>query len=86
MLKLYRMLAVNNYRAAANTGIVLNNDRIEMRFLKQPFTLSFRCQIDSNEVSCSKLKPGLCNRQKIEIIESTVSPQLPHKRGTNFLG
>ena len=60
-----------------------------MLFLKQPFILPFLCRksattcwIDSYEVLNSKLKPDLCNCLETEIIESTVSPQQPHKRGT----
>ena len=51
-----------------------------MLFLKQPFIWPFfhhksaiTCQIDSNKVSSSKLKPDLCNCGKIEMIEFTAS-------------
>ena len=62
-----------------------------MLFLKQPFILPVLChksaticQIDSYKVSNSKLKPDLCNCVKTEIIESTVPPRQPHKRGAIF--
>ena len=52
-----------------------------MQFLKQPLILPFlchrsaaTCQIDSNKVSNSKLKPDLCNYVKTDIIESTAPP------------
>ena len=61
-----------------------------MLFLKQPLILPFlcyksstTCQIDSNKVSNSKLKPNLCNCVKTKMIEST---QQPRRWGTNFLG
>ena len=44
------------------------------------------CQIDSNKVPNSKLKPDLCNCVKTEIIESTAPPQWPHLLGTIILG
>ena len=63
-----------------------------MLFLKQPLILLFlchksatTCQIDSNKVSSSKLRPDLCSCVKTEMIESTTPPQQPHKRGTIFL-
>ena len=63
-----------------------------MPFLKQPLILPFlchksatTCQIDSYKVSNSKLKPYLCNCVTAEMIESTASPQQPHKQGDNFL-
>ena len=43
------------------------------------------CQIGSNKVSDSKLKPVLCNCVKREITESVASPQHPHKRSTILL-
>ena len=53
-----------------------------MLFLKQSLILPFlchnlatTCQIDSNKVSNSKLKPELCNCVSIEITESTAPPQ-----------
>ena len=61
-----------------------------MLFLKQ-LTLPFvcdksatTCQIDSNKVSNSKLKPDLSNCAKTKIIESTAPPQQQYKRGTLF--
>ena len=64
-----------------------------MLFLKQPLIFPFlchksatTCQIDSNKVSTSKLKPDLCNCVKIQIIQSTAPPQQPNKRDTNCLG
>ena len=64
-----------------------------MLFLKEPLILPFlrhksatACQIDSNKVSYSKLKPDLCNCLEIELIESIAPPQQPHKRGTIFFG
>ena len=64
-----------------------------MLFLKQPFILHFlchrsatTCQIDSYKVLNSKLKPEQRSFVKTEMIESTATPQQPHKRGTNFLG
>ena len=41
---------------------------------------------DLYKVSNSKLEPDLSNGVKIEIIESTVPLQQPHKRGAMFLG
>ena len=62
-------------------------------FLKQPLVLPFYCyksasthQIDSNKVSNSKLKPGLCNCVKTGITELMAPPQQPHKRVTIILG
>ena len=57
-----------------------------MLFLKQrkqpPIILPFlghksatMCQIDSNKVPNSKLKPDLCNYGKSEITDSTSPPQ-----------
>ena len=43
------------------------------------------CQIDSNKVSNSELKPNLYSCVKAKIIESTAPPQQPHKRGTTIL-
>ena len=64
-----------------------------MLFLKQPLILPFYCyksvttrQIDSNKVSNSKLKPGLCNYAKSGITEPMTPPQQPHKRGTIIFG
>ena len=64
-----------------------------MLFLMQPLILPFlchksatTCQIDSNKVSNSKLKPNLSKCVNSVVIESTAPPQQPHKRGTNFLG
>ena len=64
-----------------------------MLFLKQPLMLPFlrhksrtTRQIDSNEVSNSKLKPDLCNCVKLEIIEFTAPSQQPYKWGTIILG
>ena len=52
-----------------------------MLVLKQPLILPFLphksatvCQIDSNKVSTSKLKPELCNCVSFEMIESTAPP------------
>ena len=62
-----------------------------MLFLKQQQILPFlyhisatTCQIDSKKVSNSKLKPDLCSCVKTEMIEFTVPPQQPYKRGTIF--
>ena len=62
-----------------------------MLFLKQSLILPFlyhksatTCQIDLYNVSNSKLKPDLYNWVKIEMIESTASPQQPYKRDTMF--
>ena len=56
---------------------------------KQPLILPFlchlsatTCQINSFDVSNSKLKPGLCSGAKTEINESTAPPQQQHKWGT----
>ena len=64
-----------------------------MLFLEQPLTLTFlshksatTCQIDSYEVSNSKLKPDLCSSVEIKIIESAALSQQPCKWGTIFLG
>ena len=64
-----------------------------MLFLKQPLTLPFLChksattsQIDSYNVSNSKLKPDLLSFVKTEITEPTALLQQQHKRGTNFIG
>ena len=64
-----------------------------MLFLKQLLSLPFLChksattsQIDSNKVTNFKLKPELCNCADTEMIDSTVPPQQPHKRGTSLLG
>ena len=64
-----------------------------MLFLKQPLILLFlchksatTCQVDSYKVSNSKLNSYLCSCIKTEMIESEAPPQLPHKRGTIFLG
>ena len=53
-----------------------------MLLLKQPFILPFlchksanTCQIDSNKVSNSKLKPDLCNCVKTDVINSTAPPR-----------
>ena len=43
-------------------------------------------QIDSNKVSNSKLKLDLFSFIKTDILESTVPPQLPHKRDIISLG
>ena len=60
-----------------------------MLFLKQPLILQFLChksettsQIDSSNVSNSKLKLSLCNCARTEVIESTAPPQQPHNWGT----
>ena len=62
-----------------------------MLFLKQPLISPFlchksasTCQIDSNKVSNSMLKPDLCNCIKTEMIESIAPLQQPNKRGTIF--
>ena len=62
-----------------------------MLFLKRPLLLPFlyhksatTCQIDSNMVSNSKLKPDLCNCVKIERIELVAPLQQTHKWGTVF--
>ena len=62
-----------------------------MLFLKQPPILpslchksATTCQINSNNVSNSKLKLDLCNCVKIETIEYKAPPQWPHKGGTIF--
>ena len=64
-----------------------------MLFLKQPLILLFPCnesaticQTDSYKVSNSKLKSGVCNCAKAEIMESTAPPQQRHKRGAVFFG
>ena len=64
-----------------------------MLFLKQLLILPFlchksatTCQIDSNKISNSKLKPDLCSRVKTEMIKSTPPPKLPLKQGTIILG
>ena len=56
-----------------------------MLFLKQPLILPFlrhksatTCHIDS------KLTPDPCNCVTTDIVQSSASPQQPHKRGTNF--
>ena len=62
-----------------------------MLFLKQALILPFlchksatTCQIDSYEVSNSKLRLDLCNCVKTEMIESTAPPQYLYKRSTLF--
>ena len=64
---------------------------MEVLFLKQPLILSFlyhksttTSQIDSYEVSNSKLKLDLCICVETEMIESTAPPQQPHKRSKIF--
>ena len=64
-----------------------------MPSLKQPLNLPFlchksatACQIDSNKVSNSKLKPDLHNWAKTEISESVAPPHQQNKWDTNFLG
>ena len=64
-----------------------------MLVLKQSLILPFLshksatiCQIDSNKVSNSNLKPNQCKCPKSEMIESTAPPQQPCKRGIIFLG
>ena len=63
-----------------------------MLFLKQPFFFTFvchksatTCQIDSNKVSNSKLKPELCNCAITEMTESTAPPQHSKNRHNIFL-
>ena len=65
----------------------------EVLFSKQPLMLPFlyhksatTCQIDSNNVSNSKLKRELWSCIKSEIIESKAPPQQPHIRGTGIMG
>ena len=60
--------------------------------LKQGLILSFlchklatTCQIDSNKVSNSKLKPVQCNCVKTKMIDATAPPQQPHK-GAHIFG
>ena len=64
-----------------------------MLFLKQLLILPFLShksattdQIDSYQVSNSKLKLDLCSCVKIVMIEPTAPPQQPYKRGTIILG
>ena len=63
-----------------------------MLFLKQPLILHFlchksatTCQIDSNKVSNSKLRPDLCDLVKIEKTGLLAPPHQLQKRGTNLL-
>ena len=65
-----------------------------MLFVEQPLIIllflchesATMCQIDSNKVSNSKLKPDLSNCVKTEVIEPTAPPQWPHKQGSIFWG
>ena len=65
------------------------NNRVAV--FKQPLILPFLChkssttyQIDSYQVSNSKLKIDLCNCVTIKTIESTAPPQQPLKWSTIF--
>ena len=64
-----------------------------MPLLQQPYTFYFfyhksatSYQIISKKVSISMVKPDLCNRVRIETIDTIAPPQQPHKLGTSFWG
>ena len=60
------------------TSLENNGSAVLKEPLISPFlchNLAATCQIDSNNVSISKLKPDLCNCVKSEIVESTAPPQ-----------
>ena len=64
-----------------------------MLFWRQPLILPFlchrastTCQIDSNKVSKSKLKPYLCNCVKTETIEHIRFSTVATLKGRNYFG